>query len=163
MLDALRGFDLGEHRTTPPEQAHLTLHFIGDTPVRDIDRTRESVLRACAGLPAFDLTPEAFIALPAPDGPRLIALRTDAPPSLLEVQRRLTLRFARRARRNPADRFTPHLTLCRFPTHAAVPPFEERPASGLEAFRVDHVRLVRSTLASGGATHHLVERAPLGE
>lgn len=161
MLARMRAFDLDAHRATPPEQAHLTLHFIGDTPVREMERTEESVLRACAGLRAFELTPEAFIALPDASNPRLVALRTDAPPTLLEIKRRLALRFAKRSRRNAADRFVPHVTLCRFPTHASVAPFEDRPATGLRPFTVGRVLLMRSTIAAGGATHHLVAAAGL--
>src|SRR5690606_38982186 len=53
--------DLPESRETPTEQIHLTLQFVGDTPVANLDAVRESVRRAASGLPAFELWPLRLI------------------------------------------------------------------------------------------------------
>lgn len=175
MLLALDAMDLPPHRATPAEQVHLTIHFIGDRPVRDMDHVVESFRRAAGGLEPFTLTPDALIALPSRGRPRLIALRTDAPAALLELQRRLAIRFARKSRRDAADRFLPHFTLCRFPEGGATAPNAVRtpavtplntlgePGGAAGApFEVRRVFLMRSTLSPGGATHHRVEEAALG-
>ncbi len=146
------------HRVAPLEQIHMTLQFIGDTPERDVPGVIESVRRSVSGLTPFALTPAGLITLPERATPRLIALVTDAPPPLLEVQRRLAQRLARSARAN--DRFRPHLTLCRFTGSAAPKPLDA-PVS-LPAFPVEQVVLMRSILKPTGAEHLTVEAANLG-
>ena len=65
MLTALKNpGDLPPFRATPPDQVHMTLQFIGDTPAKDLENTIESVRRSASGLAAFDLTPLRLITLP---------------------------------------------------------------------------------------------------
>ena len=149
--------DLSEARLVPVEQVHLTLHFIGDTDVREMARVRESVERSASGLGPFTLTATGLIQLPERGRPRLIAAETDAPAALLELQRRLAHRLARAARRNAGDRFRPHLTLCR----------SRRGGRGVRlagggvalsaglSWTVERVRLMSSVLGPGGAAHRV--------
>ncbi len=151
LLGSLESHDLPEHRTVPAEQVHMTLHFIGDMPTKQLDATIESVQRATAGISAFDLTVQRLITLGHRGQARLVAAETDRPPELLEIHRRLITRLARSVRLDPADRFRPHLTLCRF----------KKPTKGIaldspldaEPFRVQQVVLMKSTLRSDGAQH----------
>lgn len=154
LLRALRKLDLppvARHRETPVHQVHMTLQFIGDTPERDLPAVQESVERSASGLLAFDLRPQRLITLPERGWPRLVAARTDAPPSLLELQRRLATRLAHKPRRKSGDRFLPHLTLCRFTGGARAPRVDE--PIELPPFRVAHVLLMRSILRPEGAVH----------
>ena len=161
LLDSLKQHDLPDHRTVPPQQVHVTVHFIGDTPTKQLDSTIESVERATAGISEFDLAVRGLITLPQRGPARLVAAETDRPPELLEIQRRLVTRLARSPRRDPSDRFRPHLTLCRF----------KKPKRGIElenpldfrSFVVDKVALMRSTLRSDGAHHHEMIACALGE
>jgi RNA 2',3'-cyclic 3'-phosphodiesterase len=151
---------LPPHRLTPVEQIHLTMQFIGDTPAKRLDATTESVERATAGVAAFPLTPERLIVLPERGPARLIAMETDAPPSLLELQRRLAVRLATNVRSDaPGRTFRPHLTLCRFrsPSRYILPSVEVEPAS----FEVERIVLMRSTLSPQGAMHHEVAACEL--
>ena len=154
LLGALQSHDLPEYRLVPPEQVHVTLHFIGDMPTKQLDTTIESVERATVGISAFDLTVQRLITLPQRGPARLVGVETDRPPELLEIQRRLVTRLARSPRRDSTDRFRPHLTLCRF----------KKPTQGIElaspfdstSFVVEKVALMRSTLHPDGAQHHEV-------
>lgn len=157
-------------RFVPPEQVHLTLQFIGDTPERDLPHTLESVERSCGGIDAFALTPLRLVTFPLVEGdrrtrepPRLIAAITDAPPGLLELQRRLAHRLARNARERAGDRFTPHLTLARFAQGSRSERIDA-PLSGPAAlaFPVRRIRLMRSALHPTGATHVEVASFDLG-
>src|SRR5688572_27304408 len=114
MLNAMAELKLPAHRPTLCEQVHLTLQFIGDTPARELDATIESVERGAAGLSAFELSAERLIQLPERGPARLVAAQTDAPPTLVELHRRLAMRLARNVRDRNEERFRPHLTLCRF-------------------------------------------------
>lgn len=149
------------HRACPLEQVHMTVHFIGDTAERELDRTLESVQRSAAGLAPFDLAPLRLVTLPERGRPRLIALETDAPPTLLEIQRRLVQRLARSPRARTGDRFRPHLTLCRF-TASANPRPVDAPVS-LPAFRISELVLMRSILRPTGAEHLPVAAFELSE
>ncbi len=152
------------------EQVHLTLHFLGNVSARDLPETIGSIDRAKKGLHAFSLIPGAIIALP-PSGrhkPRLIAIETDAPADLLELQRRLAQRFARPAREKPGDRFLPHMTLARFRwSRGGEPlehpawrgPIEQQPTPAF--FDVTEFHLVKSVLRPDGAQHQSVAKWPL--
>ncbi len=158
LLAALARVELPAHRLVPVEQIHLTVHFIGTTAPRELAETAESVHRAAAGLGAFELRPLRLLGLPQRMA-RLVAAETDRPPALMEMQRRLAGRLARNARGKPGDRFSPHLTLCRFkrPARAAIPDAE----LDVAAFPVDRVDLMKSTLDSSGARHAVVESVAL--
>lgn len=159
MLRAMRKLHPPAHRETPVEQVHLTLQFIGEVERRALPAIIESVERSASGLGAFSLRPERLITLPERGRPRLIAARTDSPAALLELQRRLATRLARHPRDRAGDRFTPHLTLCRF-SHSAHPsPIDE--ALSLPAFGVEQVHLVRSVLLPEGAEHAPVHQVDL--
>ncbi len=57
MVAALEALRLPAHRITREDHIHLTIHFIGDVAVKEIDRMRESVERSASGIGAFTLTP----------------------------------------------------------------------------------------------------------
>lgn len=183
LLKHMRELDsLPPHREVATEQVHLTLQFIGDTDPRRLDDVIESIDRAKKGIYAFQLQPHVFIAYPKaieqPDGqyrrrpsPRLIAAETDAPSNLLELHRRLAHRLSRRPRRDAADRFAPHFTLCRFRSYRST----EYPLAQLDwstsghslpdsdslVFDVDSFSLMKSTLRRDGAIHERIASWPL--
>jgi len=64
LLEVLAGLDLPPHRLVPPEQVHLTLQFIGDTPTSKLAAVTETVRRAAGGLEGFPMTPQRLITLP---------------------------------------------------------------------------------------------------
>jgi len=161
MLKAVGGLGLPNHRLTPPEQVHLTLQFIGDRPAKQLDETIESVKLAAGGLTAASLEPLRLISLPERGPVRLVAAETDAPPTLLELHRRLAQRLAGNVRRRPGDRFLPHITLCRLRTPSRMERVDEPLA--LPAFPLREIRLMRSTLLPGGAQHHRLAAFFLGD
>lgn len=157
-LDAIAALDLPPHRPVPVEQIHLTLLFIGDLPSRELPDSAESITRACAGLSPFSLTPTKLIALPddARQPTRLIATETDAPPTLLELQRRLARRLSRRRSKRP---YRPHLTLCRFNEPTEIDSLD-RPLAEV-SFDVRRIALMHSSLSPHGARHSLVQEFEL--
>ena len=154
MLDQLNGQRLPAHRATPVEQVHMTVQFIGDTPSAELDAVMKSVERAAAGLKPFDLAATHLISLPEHGPARLVAVETDSHSTLLEIHRRLVTRLARNARDADADRFRPHMTLCRFRSPARGVRVQLQLA--LPPFAVTRLCLMRSTLNPSGALHHEV-------
>jgi len=146
-------------RTTPVGALHLTIQFIGDTSAKDLQGVIESVERSAAGIGVFDLTPHRVITLPERGHARLIALELDSPPMLRQLHARLVSRLARNPRDSHRDRFTPHLTLCRFDPGPR--PDVDVPID-LPAFAVDEIRVMRSVLQPSGADHSIVRAIRLG-
>lgn len=147
-------------RTVPSHQIHLTLLFIGDTDSRELAETTESVRRACAGTEPFELTARRLVTLPPEGEPRVLAIETDAPPVLLEIQRRLVSRLARPSQRTRGAAFLPHLTVGRFEhvgTHGQI----ERDIEPVSVL-IKEIRLMESVLRPTGAEHTVVERIVLG-
>ncbi|MBL8758997.1 MAG: RNA 2',3'-cyclic phosphodiesterase [Phycisphaerae bacterium] len=160
-------------RPVRPEQVHLTLVFLGSVRGRDVRNVGESIARSVSGVEAFMLKPERLVLLPQRGHPRVLAVETDAPAGLLEVQRRLATRLARPKGDRAPERFLPHLTLARFDQQAARPDLRSEAlpvldAATAEAFEVREVRLMSSVLSAvgggggGGARHECVMAVPLG-
>jgi 2'-5' RNA ligase len=159
LLAAATKLELPEHRLTPVEQVHLTVQFIGDTPSRELDDTLESLQSAASGLSAFSLTWQRLITLPQRGAARLVAAETDQPSTLMELHRRLVTRLARNVRARSLERFRPHMTLCRFTAPVKGVRFDQPLL--LNAFQVNRIIMMRSTLGPAGAKHHEVGSATL--
>jgi len=137
-----------KHRPMNAAQLHMTLVFLGDTPASNMPRVAESVERAAAGIPAFDVAPTRLIALPSARQARLVAVQTTAPSPLLELQRRLAARLV--TPKAGSHAFRPHITLARFPGVASCELQTDVPDI---AFEVNRVRLIQTRLQPGGAVH----------
>ena len=159
-LEALRGVGMPANRETAVEQVHLTLQNIGDTEAGRVGEVSESVARSASGIGVFTLRAVRLITLPERGAARLVALETDAPGALLELQRRLATRLARKPREKAGDRFVPHLTLCRF--RGAEAGLRVNEGVELGGFEVGEIALMRSVLRPGGAEHREVARFGLG-
>lgn len=158
MLKAAEKLSLPPCRMLPREQVHLTLVFIGDVPANELEAVTESVERSAAGLMKFELKATRLISLPERGPARLVAAETDAPATLMELQRRLAHRLASNVREKDDRPYRPHLTLCRF--RSPMRGVQVNQAIDVPAFVVDRVVLMRSTLKPDGAHH--VEVAGFG-
>ncbi|MDP1663122.1 MAG: RNA 2',3'-cyclic phosphodiesterase [Phycisphaerales bacterium] len=154
---------LPPHRLIPAEQLHLTLAFIGDTRPKEVRGIKESVDRSCAGLRPFTLTAQRIITIPTPDDggpPRLIAAATDAPPTLLEIQRRLAQRLTKPKKNGRRPRFLPHLTLARY-QHGETSEAIDQPLTHPAQWQVTGCTLYASVLTAAGSVYNEVHRATL--
>ncbi|MBS0196051.1 MAG: 2'-5' RNA ligase family protein [Planctomycetes bacterium] len=156
MLARLPAAGLPPHRPTEAAQLHQTLYFLGGTRESDLPGVEESIERSCSGVASFRLTPKRMITLPERGLARLIAAETDAPPSLLEVHRRLVKRLLLPPRTPHRERFLPHFTLARF--NGGGVQFRMDDVLDSEPIDVIQVVLVRSILKPGGAVHVPVRR-----
>jgi 2'-5' RNA ligase len=161
MLRALRKLTIPRYRETRLDQVHMTLLFIGRAPACDLDQITESVARSVSGVRGGELTPKRLFTLPARGRPRLVALETDAPGWLLEVQRRLASRLTKpREGGREGKKYLPHITLCRF-TRGGPGCRDIDEAVKIEPFDVEQVRLMRSVLGRDGAEHTEIAAFPL--
>jgi 2'-5' RNA ligase len=148
MLEAFRAAAVPPpFREVSPEQLRLTVQFIGETRAQDLADVVESVERSASGIGPFALVPQRLVTYPRPPDkspPRLVAIETDRPPAILELHRRLAGRLARPRRgKVEKERFSPHVTVCRFV--GGDPQSLDVPIS-VPGFDVNSVRLMSSVM-----------------
>jgi len=141
-------------KMAPVDQVHCTLVFIGDTPVKRMAEVIESVDRAAAGFRRFALRPSRLATLPLNKPARVLAMLTDAPAGLMEIQRRLAQRLAKVEDRKRA--FVPHFTLARYDIQRAAPVVDDELRAGeVGDIAIGGVRLMSSHLGAGAVVHRL--------
>lgn len=154
---------LNNVRWTREEQLHLTLRFLGDTPVDLIEPLAER-LRAIAVEP-FLLPLEGIGAFPPKSPPRVLwAGVGSGHPRLHQLRQRIDDALLAAGLDPDLRTFHPHITLgrCIEGSPGATQQWlrMHREFAG-PSFRVESFELFASELRPAGALHHLVERFPL--
>ena len=158
----------GAIRWTRPEQFHVTLKFLGDVPLEQIEPVEKSVAAVCGGFAPMQLTAHGIGFFPATYKPRVVwAGAAEATGRLVTLHRQIEAAMRPFAPAEPPERFTGHITLGRFkPGHrGSIGGMLER-ATILKNrqfgdWRVSDVDIVRSELTSLGSMHTLLCRFPL--
>jgi RNA 2',3'-cyclic 3'-phosphodiesterase len=102
-------------RWTVPQNIHLTLHFLGDVAVNDLEEVARAVGAAAAGCPVFSLSLANLGCFPHTRRPRIVwvgvAGETD---TLIKFQQTLGEQLHERIGFQPESRpYSPHLTIGR--------------------------------------------------
>lgn len=105
--------DLPATLTTPADRLRVVVQHIGEATPDEAAAMMPTIRRAAKGLGPFWLRPLRLVSMPRNEPTRRIVVELETPPTLLELKRRLAQRLARSPRRDPADRFIPHITLVR--------------------------------------------------
>ncbi len=147
-------------RWVPAGNIHLTLKFLGDTPLEKIEQLKQSLASEAAQHPPFEIQVGGLGAFPNSRRPRVIWIGVQAPADLASLASGVekaaeTLGFASEERP-----FSPHLTLGRVSQHAT---YDEIGAladlltkthvESLGVSSVDQIHLFRSDLRPGGAVY----------
>ncbi|MFB6312151.1 MAG: RNA 2',3'-cyclic phosphodiesterase [Salinirussus sp.] len=153
-------------RFTDPEQAHVTLKFLGDTDPADLTALREALT---AAVEAADVGPfEARIAglgvFPSREYINVVWLGVEADGAMVRLHNPIEARTTDLGF-DPTDHdFTPHTTIARM-DHAGG---KERVQRVLEEHdpvvgttRIDAVHLMESTLTDDGPEYETVDRIPV--
>lgn len=152
-------------RPVPPENLHLTLVFLGEHPepvIEDVHLALED-LRA----PGFDLTIDG-IGVFGGAVPRLLYASVAPEPALAHLRRKVA-RAAREGGLTPeGGRFTPHVTLARFPKDLSGEDLQalqaflgRRTALAAGPFAVEGFSLYRSHLGRNGPAYEELAHYPL--
>lgn len=162
---AVEQFLLPLPRRVEPDSFHMTLCFLGEIPDVILEAAHEGF--SAIAMPAFPLT-IAGLGLFGGARPRVAWAGAEGGAPLLRLQAKVE-RAARVAGAEPeARRFTPHVTLGRFPPPAP----EERmrleraiaSGAGFQAgvFEVSAFTLFRSVRGAGGSRYEVLADYPLG-
>jgi len=161
-----------------PETAHLTLHFIGDTPPEQVSILRMMLPSVIAEHGTFDLRTAGLGVFPKLNRPRVLWLGLWGPAHFLEsLYNELGDTLDEMQFPIEEKPFQPHITLGRLRDTRNVPtrqlPEQIRKAiAGMERsgladpkqplpVPIDEVLLIRSHLEQAGARYEIIDRFPL--
>ncbi|MFP4632843.1 MAG: RNA 2',3'-cyclic phosphodiesterase [Halobacteriales archaeon] len=150
-----------------PEQAHLTLKFVGLVEEYEVDEVKDAVDDAVEGFEPFSLRLEGSGVFPSPEYIRVVWIGVhDSTGRLRELAERLEDKTVGRGLADSREHpFEPHLTVGRMTSgrgKSEVREFVERHRDlDLGEFTVEHVKLKQSTLDAGGSVHDTLHVAEL--
>lgn len=155
-------------RWTKREQFHLTLKFLGDVEAQRIEPLTHALRCVCEKVSALKLRGEGIAFFPGPRRPRVVwAALHDPQEQLPLLQRAIEIAVQDFTGEKPEEKFSGHVTLGRI---KQIQRHETEILAGLAAGMVertfgewtaDTVELVRSELASSGASYTVLGAIPL--
>ena len=173
VLEIVRGADL-PIRWISANAAHMTLHFIGETPVETAELLRLAFAQAPDKIRPFQLNVDGAGAFPNLDKPQVVWLGLVGDITSLRRLHRATDTFLHGYDiPTEAREFKPHITLGRTRQSLQSPQINQliglmrsREVKSLlnrleEPFMVSKITLYRSHLSHEGATHEPIATAPL--
>jgi 2'-5' RNA ligase len=153
-------------RWTQPENMHLTLAFLGDVPIEELDRVTSAIDRACRSAEAFELKAIGVGTFGKPRHPRVIWAGIATCPPLTALQQRIGEALLAAEIAFDQKPFSPHLTLGRVKsvdphTPSLMDKLEKYGDTPFGSVLVSGVELMKSELAPRGAEYAVLHRVAL--
>lgn len=154
-------------RWVAPENIHLTIKFLGDVSVNNIEVLKDMLLAETLKQEPFEISMGGLGAFPNTRHPRVIWVGVEAPEELYSLQRAIEMQSIRLGYSPDKRPFSAHLTLGRVARHAS--PAQVRIISKvinnyhlgfLGVARVDHIALFKSDLKPTGPIYSRLFEAP---
>lgn len=148
-----------------PRNMHITLKFLGDTPLDRLDAVREGVGEAAASMAAFSMGLNRIGAFPDLDRPRVFWIDVqEGRDGLVALQRRvekalLSRRFVREERP-----FSPHLTIGRVRSPQGLGLLTQQvrqTAFQTPCFSVTRIVIIKSELRPNGPVYTVLDHIAL--
>ena len=164
-----RKLDHASVRWVPANNIHLTLKFLGDVSVANLDLLKKLLYAEIAVCRPFEISVGGSGAFPTIHRPRVIWVGVEAPQELTVVQSSVEAMTARLGYAPEERPFSPHLTLGRVSRNTTPQDFhlissvlEKEKIGFLGALCVQSVELYKSDLHPSGAVYANIFTAPLG-
>ncbi len=157
-------------RWVVPENIHLTLKFLGDTPEEKLDKLKGLLAIEMAKIEPFDIEIKKTDAFPNLSRSRVVMIGVGLNEKLLTLQRSVQ-RLASQIECEPErKRFSPHLTLGRVKRKGhnkrsrsqICRAIEENATYAFGKFRVESVELMQSESKVSGAVYRSLFKVKLG-
>jgi 2'-5' RNA ligase len=156
-------------RWVPVENIHLTLKFLGDVSINNLDVIREILVAEAALHKPMEISIGRMGAFPKNRSPRVIWVGVEAPPELIALQRGIESRAAHVGYPRDKRSFSPHLTLGRVSRNAPTSDvrkigdvISESSVGFLGVARVHSIHLFKSDLLPTGAVYSKLFSAEIG-
>jgi len=156
-------------RWIPQSQIHLTLRFLGDVPVPEIEAIGRALNRATAGINPFQMSVAGVGCFPHARQPRIVWLGIEETTTTLEQLQQAINQETMAWGQIDSRPFTPHLTLGRIKREHArdarrlTESLPAKTALKLGHCQVTQVDLMQSTLTSVGPEYSQVAHSLLGK
>jgi len=153
-------------RWVKPGNAHITLQFLGDTPVEKIEPIESALSRVATSHRPFDITITGLGVFPSLKRPRVIWIGiVEGANPLISLQASVVEEMTNLGYESEKRAYSPHITLGRVKSAKNV----DKLISSLEAarefragnFRATEIHLIRSILSSEGPSYSTIFSAPL--
>jgi 2'-5' RNA ligase len=144
------------------ENLHLTLKFLGDTPITSVEALAQATQRAATNVAPFEIVVEGCGAFPPRGHPRVLWIGIDDPSGQLGLLRTALEDECAKAGFPRAERpFHPHLTIARIrkphdSRHLAAA--HQEMVFDRETVRASELAVIRSELRSEGSRHTVISR-----
>ena len=157
-------------RWVPAENIHLTLKFLGDVSLANLDILQEMLLSEVKTHPPFEFSLGGVGAFPNARQPRVLWVGIQAPPEMLALQYGIEVKLEKLGYSREERPFSPHLTLGRVSRNTSIQDAHQIGAA-LQAMQVGFLGLVcaqgvslfRSDLQPTGSVYTRLLSAPLIE
>jgi len=159
-------------RWVQPEGIHLTLKFLGDTPLDKVEHVKSALVRAAGQIPAFTITVGGVGCFPDVRRPRVVWVGVQEPSgSLARLWQAVESHVAPVGFPTEKRPFSPHLTLGRVQRYAsgteardigqAVAALAAETAGAQDEMAVSAAAYIRSDLRPTGAVYTTLTEARL--
>jgi 2'-5' RNA ligase len=156
-------------RWVPVDNIHITLKFLGDVSVSNLDMLKKIIAAEAARHTSFEISARDLGAYPSLKRARVIWVDVKAPPDLASFQRALDQETARLGYPGEDRPFSPHLTLGRVSRNASSDDLHristvlaETKPGVLGTALINSVYLYRSDLLPSGAVYSALFNSELG-
>jgi RNA 2',3'-cyclic 3'-phosphodiesterase len=168
LITDLKQINQTDIKWVKPENIHLTLKFLGDTPQSKLKKVTASLEKIANEVSGFTVEAKGTGVFPTLRKPRTLWAGLSTPPELTKLQRRVEEEISPLGFPSDPRGFLPHLTLGRV-SGTATPADLQRILEALSATNqkefgnvtIKQVTLFQSTLASGGSIYTPLTRLPL--
>ena len=154
-----------------PGNIHLTLKFLGDTPLEQVANIKKSVSEAVDSISVFKVALDGVGVFPNFKKPRVLWIGLKDPHKHLKVlQENIDSKMMQLGFPREGKKFDPHLTLARIKHgqgkikkrfEGLKQEVESVPLIDSEFFQVDSVKLIQSELTPKGSIYTILEKFPL--
>ncbi len=157
-------------RWVKPAAMHLTLRFLGDTPVTKLGAIEKAMSAAASGVPPISFAATSLGSFPSTRRPRVVWVGLDEPAGHLKRLKAALDRELRPLGFEPERRsFSPHLTLGRVHKSATRSQaqvlgsiVDATAVTDVGQMTAHQVHLIRSDLRPAGPVYTILATAPLG-
>lgn len=142
---------------TPPENWHVTLNFLGDTPSEEIPMLEQAIDRAFSNVGKFDAEISGFGVFPNPRNPKVMWLGLENLDRILTAWQKLGENLQNQGFEFDQKPFKPHLTVARIrhvDNLAAIRQIQDTySGTCFDKVTIDRVVLFESILSQAGPVY----------
>lgn len=147
-------------RWVKPHNIHLTLKFLGEVSINNLETIKQILIKEAAEVPPFEFSIGELGAFPNLKRPRVLWLHATAPPELLALQRSIDIQTERLGYVSEERTYSPHITIGRVNRQVDAEDIyristllQKRHIGLVEVVRVSTVTLFRSDLHPDGSVY----------